>query len=373
METQNPLQIQELIDLCITFLCGPRSWQDLLSCALVARSWVAPAQASLFHTPHVTNHRFMKIDRLALLFCETITAYPFLASYVRELNIVEYFYLQRAAIGKICSTTFPRLECLSINLSRISIWEGELSSLVTLKTLRYLQLDANEGFPVISSFVSRFTPTIEHLDLRCRQWDGILVDTSVPPIKITSLRLEVQLWNAPPQRLDIGLLYPFEISQLRALEVVDAGSLVWDSIPDRTRQTIKILQLDLKSEPIDLSRFPHLILLRVVLPEDDVSVLVRTLKTITSEHCLETLIIWTGFCEPAPEECKELDITLSSLPLDPFPKIQMESSVIRPRREQDLRDMFPKLVSQNKFIMSHFRRWNIEDGIRKVGRRFMYT
>ncbi|KAK7019110.1 hypothetical protein R3P38DRAFT_2783929 [Favolaschia claudopus] len=349
METQNPLQIQELLDLCITFLRGwGQDYQDLLSCALVARSWVAPAQASLFHTPHVTNHRFMKIDRLALLFCETITAYPFLA---RELNIVEYFYLQRATIGKICSTTFPRLECLSINLSRITTWEGELSSLVTLKTLRYLQLDVNESFPAISSFLSRFSPTIEHLDLGCRQWDGLLIETSVLPIKITSLKLDVQLWNAPPQRLDIGFLYPFDVSQLRALEVVDAGSLVWESIPDQTSQTIEILQLDLKSKPVDLSRFPHLILLRVVLPEDDMSVLVRTLKTITSGHCLQTLIIWTGFCEPAPEKYKELDITLSSLPLDPFPKIQMESSFIRPRREEDLKDMFPKLVSQNKSNM----------------------
>ncbi|KAK6996399.1 hypothetical protein R3P38DRAFT_2655018 [Favolaschia claudopus] len=53
--SSNPLRIQELLDLCITHLS--ESPADLLSCSLVARSWVSAAQSELFRIPNLMSLR----------------------------------------------------------------------------------------------------------------------------------------------------------------------------------------------------------------------------------------------------------------------------------------------------------------------------
>ncbi|KAK7017213.1 hypothetical protein R3P38DRAFT_2986016 [Favolaschia claudopus] len=73
MLPQNPFNVPELLDLCISCLESP---SDLISCALVARSWVHPAQSSLFRAPAEADDFFISRDTMAENLADTLTAFP---------------------------------------------------------------------------------------------------------------------------------------------------------------------------------------------------------------------------------------------------------------------------------------------------------
>ncbi|KAK7000536.1 hypothetical protein R3P38DRAFT_3218645 [Favolaschia claudopus] len=121
---QNPLNVQELREHCIGFLAG--SPESLMSCALVARSWVNVAQANLFRAPLLVNWRILDDAPTATRFYDAVNSAPHLARYVRAIGIQLLPHQHRASSGSIAfnlsaprpSLSYLRLDIMSVSGSR---------------------------------------------------------------------------------------------------------------------------------------------------------------------------------------------------------------------------------------------------------------
>ncbi|KAF7374617.1 hypothetical protein MSAN_00346300 [Mycena sanguinolenta] len=99
------LAIPELLDLIIGFLSGSRV--NLLSCALVSKSWVPCAQRRIFRNIILYSSKDMKLLRRLT---ETLETSPHLAHFIRRLSISLNIRLLEGVVGM----TLPRLEELSV-------------------------------------------------------------------------------------------------------------------------------------------------------------------------------------------------------------------------------------------------------------------
>ncbi|KAK6969152.1 hypothetical protein R3P38DRAFT_2588661 [Favolaschia claudopus] len=309
-ETLHPLAIQELLDRCVDFLSG--SPRDLVSASLVARSWVDIAQSNLYRAPHLSNYCFLYTDKTVLQFCSTVTASPRLLSYVRRLTIVSRF-LSSPTIGKMSNLPFTRLDKLTLSLHH-SCFLDTLKPLLQLPTLRTLEVDATSPDPLIMRVLLSVTLTIKHFDLRCARWQSCVDPRDYPVVRLKSLGVSLSnLGDDRPQSLAPNLLYPLDISHLKALILSDGRSIMWDTIPAQTKAMINFLEINgWLADGVDLSAFSNLAILRVTLHDQITVSLRRTLATIRSPHRLHTIV----FCVEDPFEItddiwKPLDIILS--------------------------------------------------------------
>ncbi|KAK7051714.1 hypothetical protein R3P38DRAFT_2857077 [Favolaschia claudopus] len=381
---QNPLNVQELREHCIGFLAG--SPESLMSCALVARSWVDAAQANLFRAPLLINWRILVDAPTATRFYDAINSSPHLARYVRAIGIQQGWY-STALIENICSISFPRLESLYVVVFNLVELEPQLRPIMSLPTLQHLHLVVNNYYfspSTIVPLLARLPSTCQYLDLRCYQWDPSKIPSKVESasrIKLLYLRLDIMPVfyprATPPQRLQSTSLHPFDLGHLKSLEVQDSCSLVWDSIPPATRSAIEVLHLGISgSTAVDLSTFPNLQLLRLRLPYDDRSLapVLRTLSSITAHHQIRTIILFVGDSDLEEKECRELDQVLAFLPISPHPMIAFEVPITSPVNDSEskLQKFFPLLVSHNKFHMA-CGDWDISNDLpTTLERRLVY-
>ncbi|KAK7018219.1 hypothetical protein R3P38DRAFT_3558236 [Favolaschia claudopus] len=235
---RNPLDVEKLLHLSLDFL--ELSPSDLCSCALVAHSWVQPAQSRLFRSPRTTNPYFLLASSNVISLHETLLCEPRLIPLVRELDI-RYPYIAQHALDSICRLGFTHVTTLALKIrDDLSSSAAEtLRTLSTLPTLRSLSLETIESeklaFPLCMPLFDRCSSTIEHLTLRCYRFaeDGLSnASYDTARIQLRSLRLEIQRRPklAHCSSLNPLTLAPFDLSYLKALSVEENSSAPWDCV-----------------------------------------------------------------------------------------------------------------------------------------------
>ncbi|KAK7038605.1 hypothetical protein R3P38DRAFT_2906687, partial [Favolaschia claudopus] len=348
MAVQNPLNIQELLDLCIDFVSESRP--SLLSCSLVARAWVNTAQAHLFRNPlyFPPGDSLVDIDAMALKLLEALQSFPHLIRHVHALDFIQV--RPDSTVEKICGLGFTHLEKLTIEVDhRIGYWQSEaFVRVLALPTLRFLAIHSAVRVPSScgETLFRRLSPSIQHLRLACPRWDLRELQPAgdaAPPNRLTSLTLDA----GPAQCLHPGVMRPLDISNLLALSVWRADKISWNMIPHRTMQSLRILNLRLSifdEDGVDLSIFPKLAVLRV----DRAYTLSALCHTVTT-LCSPRVIIITASClNFEHDECDVLDGILGSFDSSPLPVVEFE--LVRRDHEGQIEwgSCFPILTSQNR-------------------------
>ncbi|KAK7007590.1 hypothetical protein R3P38DRAFT_3211967 [Favolaschia claudopus] len=303
MERHSPLDIPELLDYTMGFLEGSTS--ALLQCALVARSWVNPAQSRLFRVPHLTNER-MSINTFILRsFHNTLRSSLRLLGLVEELAITPdgQFHLNIAEINLVCGLAYTNL--------------------------RTVKLDLNAS-----------PPGLDH-PLFPRRMRVILAEMlSDNPAHRALVLVELP-----------SLVYPFELSQLKALSIRPGYGMTvgWDSsVSIDSIQILDIaLLMDIGRGPssLDLSIFPNLQILRIHDRSFSPAV-VSTLQTAArSQPPIHTIVISTAqnLATIPSSFLEELHFLLASLPLASLNLEQTDEW------DPDAARFFPTLKSRNSF------------------------
>ncbi|KAK6988034.1 hypothetical protein R3P38DRAFT_3374286 [Favolaschia claudopus] len=350
--SMNPLRIQELLDLCITFLS--ESPADLLSCSLVARSWVNPAQSELFCIPHLTSVP-SRSDRAARKFCNALSDSPHLGHHVRELSMGNW----PALIQSLDAVTFTHLHTLRFYIKNVSVASDLYRPLLSLPTLRTLHLDTYSRFSASLKFLV-LCPTIQHLELSCRedyeesQADSTSALSERPPfIRLTSLQLEISGGEDPLQHhLNQAALYPLDISELKVLGIWGSGAIWWNSLPEAAQERIRILDSNFWLGELDVSPFKSLAVLRLGMiqgggAESDVRC---TLASISPSNPIRIVVLGlsNGLLRYNKEECAKIDRILLSLASRDI-RVELEFHLDTQGAEEKVRDWFPTITAANKF------------------------
>ncbi|KAF7342267.1 hypothetical protein MVEN_01814800 [Mycena venus] len=378
---QSPLDIPELVEHCIGFLSN--SNPDLIASALVAHSWLHPAQSHLFRAPHLRNGGVESSEHQLLRLHNILEASPHLIRHVRELSINRNYRnytfredrITNTTLAKICNLEFTRLQSVSISemqqLSELSIpLANALQRLLSAPSICTLRLHAtfSDLFTLIQIW-EHCSPAIRHLDLSVRLYDdgfrqGIVEDflpgisDRAPSIPLQSLRISFSRSHAYDQHTLIPCaLYPFVLSHLTALNIHGEWIVPWKHFESSTLQILDVKAMK-RGSAIDLSLFPNLLHLRMTLVQPIPPMMFGTLATISSAHHIRTIFI--RFCFDSSisnhSRCVQLDFTLSNLH-PPIP-ITFEMSF---SQQDQAKGLFPKLLSANMLRLITFRRepWNV--------------
>ncbi|KAJ6545165.1 hypothetical protein B0H19DRAFT_1167071 [Mycena capillaripes] len=107
---RSPLTVAELLHHCIYFLRS--SPPDLLSCALVARSWLFPAQSHLFHKISITHQNYNLLPESEILLAR-LEVFPHLVRHIRRLHMdLTMGRDSSAVLSRICDISFTRVGVL---------------------------------------------------------------------------------------------------------------------------------------------------------------------------------------------------------------------------------------------------------------------
>ncbi|KAK7017736.1 hypothetical protein R3P38DRAFT_3274922 [Favolaschia claudopus] len=339
---RNPLDVEKLLHLSLDFL--ELSPSDLCSCALVARSWVHPAQSRLFRSPRTTNPYFLLASSNVASLHETLLREPRLIHLIRELDI-RYPYIAQHALESICRLGFTHVTTLALKIrDDLSSSAAEtFRKLSNLPSLRSLSLETIESerlaFPLCMPLFDRCSPTVEHLTLRCYRFaenglSNASYDTAAR-IRLRSLRLEIQrrpkLANC--SSLNPLTLAPFDLSHLKALSVEENSSAPWDCV---SWPSIEILDFmpNFNRDTTLLKRFSSLPLsnlsfLRLQI-RDSILPTLYILKTIArslgnAPHLRSIVIVLVDFTtlKSKTPAWVEFDSVLSAFPLG-CPDIKLE-------------------------------------------------
>ncbi|KAK6980983.1 hypothetical protein R3P38DRAFT_3117021 [Favolaschia claudopus] len=331
MELLNPLDLPELLDLCLGLL--GRSPIDLCSCARVARAWVYPAQSLLFRSPTHMTFRLVISDITALRFRSIVIRNPHLAALVREFSF-RFVRLARDTIDALCTIEFVNLQSLTIETSEVAPIHAfhKLSSLPTLRFLTVFIGDDGEGedFPQCIGHLRSVSAAIQHLCIGAptTQWKQYLPSSSSARdkhIKLKSFRLQLP-WHEliasyTPIDCNAGSFFPFDLSEVRAFSTSDERYAPW---PALSKARIEILDMTPSYTHFDLSPFTNLTVLRLVVYEDLLPV-TKILPSICSAHPIHTILIRIEESQRILSDgWHELFFALGSLPLNPFPDIELE-------------------------------------------------
>ncbi|KAK7006334.1 hypothetical protein R3P38DRAFT_3214379 [Favolaschia claudopus] len=350
--SSNPLRIQELLDLCITFLS--ESPADLLSCSLVARSWVNAAQSELFRTPHLIS---VRSDRAARKFCNALSKSPHLGHHVRELSMGNW----PALIQNLDPVTFTHLHTLRFYIGNVSVASELYRPLLSLSTLRTLHLDTSSRFLASVQFLV-LCPTIRHLNLSCREdYEEPQADFAsslsekLPFIRLTSLELEISGGEDPVQHnLNQAALYPLDISELKVLSIWGSSTIRWNSLPPAAQESIRIVDSNFWLGELDLSPFKNLAVLRLGMiqggggiAESDVRC---TLASISPANPIQIVVLGlsNGLLRYNKEECTQIDRILISL-AERDVRVELEFHLDTQGAEEKVRDWFPTIAAEKKF------------------------
>ncbi|KAK7022675.1 hypothetical protein R3P38DRAFT_2961736 [Favolaschia claudopus] len=373
MKPPSPLDVQELVDLCIDHLFDDP--ETLASCSLVARSWVDAAQAKLFCAPHLTNCEVVSSNRIALKLHKVLSTSPHLLRHVRSMFLSQTS-LHHTTDAKLAQLGSSRLDTLSLQIANTTNNEIHIGSLMRYPNLRRLRCFFPFGFSGCARYMENFSSTVEHLDLECFHWElihfNVPIDSqTVPRIQLKSLYLNLLDKPKQPQRLWPTALYPFGLGRLKYLGVWRARLIQWDTIPHETNQSIEELQIGIEdTELVDLSPLIHLRTLHLILlsPNNVIPPGCRyTIASLTAHHRVDVITLWVGDLDfEEDDESRQLDLVLSTLPLEPRPTVEFESSIKKEGREESLKRLFPKLVAQNQFRIVYCS-WPVSE----IGRRIV--
>ncbi|KAJ7171395.1 hypothetical protein C8R46DRAFT_1190730 [Mycena filopes] len=341
MEVPNPLQIPELLRLCVARVPDA---SDLRACSLVSRSWVDAAQSSLFREVNLARakRRWENCHQI-------LEASPHLILHIRRL-IAKPVSIE--TLSAICSFPFSHLEDVDIALTMSIDLQAalHLQQLMALPTIRRVQLSSFfvESPAIFLHIWERASPRLRHLELFCRGFDDVPIPYRHPRIRLESLCL-LDPTTAPNWIATI--LSPFDLSDLIVLSVNDAESLQHGAIVEGL-PTLQFLQFPAADnhhpgKPVNLALFPQLEGLRIsMLPFDGegVAMTLATLSSIRPASRIRNITIHTH-TPPVPKAlCEDLDLALSRLPL-PHPYTVTHEM---PQFNDEERQLyFPRLGSSN--------------------------
>ncbi|KAK7052764.1 hypothetical protein R3P38DRAFT_3255848 [Favolaschia claudopus] len=368
---QNPLLVQELLERCISFISdlddlslrGQTS--ALLSCALVSRSWVHPAQANLLCAPHLTNPTTRAPGPSLLRLLSTLDSFPYLIPHVRLLALdVVFSAMQSRTSQTVEHLPFTNLHSVSIRVARC---EPALQVLFRLPTLAHINIRAIVVH--LSDFTGIWqhcTPSIRHLQLQI--FFNFVTNTTQNTndsrirgelIKLASLQLILN-YSRPAQEHSFDpyswILYPFDLSQVEYLSIRDSKGA------SRAQFGTKVKLLDVYATPrepaLDLSMFPQLSVFRISRVAKITPALLDTLSSITpnvrrvmidldyEDLDYDILGYWRS-TRLRKAECPRLDSILSTLRSE---CVELEATP-RGKAYKVAVKSFPKLMACNKFSL----------------------
>ncbi|KAK6987433.1 hypothetical protein R3P38DRAFT_3101227 [Favolaschia claudopus] len=307
----------------------------LLSCSLVARSWISRFCDSLLESPHLIHH-------------------------IRGLHVFTDDTVSTPGIGeKLCSIVFTRVEKLYFYSTTWTALEWKnlplfhLQRLVSLPSLDSLMLSVpvNGSFPFFEPLFAHLCPTIKHLNLHCMPWiaDDMPISSDNPPrIQLKSLVLSVMPSGRPTQSLPSTRMFsPFDLSHLWGLQISRfTFHISWPTLPEQTKQSLRILDIYLQARvppDVDLSAFPSLTALRIdayshpVLVSALASGLPRSVDTVVIGH----------ECSAIVTDAAILDNVLGAFPKDLLIVLESEDETLEVYAAR-----YPILASQNRLSVT---------------------
>lgn len=240
-EHPNALHLPELLDDCIHLLRDSTS--DLTACALVARSWVYPAQSHLFaevlrrESERVTDQTQWSKLLTILQTC------PHLIPHVRRLRIDS---LIPNTVSDICSLPFTNLVDVLITVILSNTSALAIQQLFSLPTLSSVDISCN--FHDLSAFLQiwdRCSPSINSLALDCFRQSRDAFEPvphhCVAPINLEALRIVAISGIADWLQHETC---PFDFSRLRVLSVGEKLEILRWKILAPAFRTIEALEFE---------------------------------------------------------------------------------------------------------------------------------
>ncbi|KAJ7721824.1 hypothetical protein DFH07DRAFT_857408 [Mycena maculata] len=342
----NPLQVQELLDQCIYLMRGSKS--DLTACALVARSWVYPAQSLLFQEidPWHLKRGLGDHRRLWLHILEILRTSPHLIRHIRRLHVYAHG-LANETFSEICLFPFTHLEDVKIRPFDLPPTVAvAIQGLLSLPTL--LRLDIECSFPDFVTFVQiwgRCSPSITKISLgSCHILDDY---EEIPPYSTAPVNVEYLRFTSMDEGIGYWLrqdICPLNLSCLRVLSVGQHTDVLrWPRLASSLR-TLEALEFNIPqlNESIDFSLFPELSCVRVCVFAGRApwSKALDTFSTISPSNCLSNVTIF-GFFDQGG--CEKLDSVLSQRLVHPWTTVELQPK----NNRLNPIPYFPQLNSRN--------------------------
>ncbi|KAK6981131.1 hypothetical protein R3P38DRAFT_3376316 [Favolaschia claudopus] len=357
-----PFDTQELVDQILEFLA--HSPPDLVSCALVARSWVYASQCRLFR--HIAIHEYgshlmhsfgdQGLDPVYqpplfevghhLVFHD----FPHLLNHVRALTIYRIF-------KPVCVLPFSNLESLLISVEMVDL--TPLKALIRLPTIRRVKFSAAiTQLSEFSGLCADCSPSLRHLHIYS-SFHSIGDSNSKAHHQTTDVERSVPLHSLRIMISDprgcfekdgghASLLCRFDLSNLRAFSFdANFGSIPWTKkLPPPFIEYLDIL-CHFDAKPTDISLFPSLRVLRLSWTSSGKlpPMLIGTLHTIPPYHSLRKIVICLRGSYPSGGECAELEDCLTNLNLYSLPAIEIEAGQV-----EWTESFFTQLVEQNSRV-----------------------
>ncbi|KAK6988719.1 hypothetical protein R3P38DRAFT_3228694 [Favolaschia claudopus] len=292
----NPLHVQELLENCIAFVTFR---DDLASCSTVAWSWCSAAQKQLYFAPHrhIRSGLRAENDDRMLKFCDTLIAHPHLISLVRRLDLHEFgtFSLSPSVIEQICRIRFTHLKSVVLDALDLTPYRDQLHSLGSVTSVRSLKLSIGNTFASCIEMLRELALPINDFHLDCSQWGP---DNQSQPAEHSSLiqlsSLTLTPFHAPSAKppLRFGRLYPFDLSGLTRLRVLNSPSICMESLPATAQTSISVLEFMIRrnKEAANLSPFINLTTLRISLGGRQPHAICTTLRSISSQYMRQIVL-----------------------------------------------------------------------------------
>ncbi|KAK7022307.1 hypothetical protein R3P38DRAFT_2960424 [Favolaschia claudopus] len=329
----NPLDVQELLDLCIDGVAD--STRDLLACSVVAHRWRQSAQSHLFRAPHRHYPTRTNNTILAKLLA-ALTANPSLST-----------------LNAICRLPFTCLERLTF----ITWWSipDTFPLVLGLPTLRDLRLvDHTLESSVFIHSWKHCGPGITHLELVCHE---ILNEASYAAFSAAAerripLKLIRFVLSGSCGSIHSAMFAPLDLSRIKALSINGYFSLTLNNNIG-VSASLQVLEIDLTQSyehPFNLSGFPHLSILRVKFSSPAISTLSTSLSTLASSNpsSIRTIIInLTSSIIPAPFVFHTLDSALCSCAAgSPHPDFCVYLEISKHTSREEAERMFPGVAGR---------------------------
>ncbi|KAK7014354.1 hypothetical protein R3P38DRAFT_2787874 [Favolaschia claudopus] len=341
---QNPLEVAELLHHILSFVATGGRPSDLAACALVAHCWVDPAQRSLLRAPRFSS------DLIAMRLHRTLASYQHLVSLVHELSLrIQDRYLSSTTVDLLSTHAFTNLTSVTASTKQTYPPQG-LRRIFSLPSLRHVAVYCMDQstFASFTHVLKSCSPSVQHVEISCENWTVNPRPFSVPNthtevyVKLKSASLSVGESALAP-RLTALHLYPFDLSDIRALRI-DRGTFIpWNLIP---KSKIRFFCIEIMDDLVDLSQFTSLQFLQINIKTGELPQLFATLATLRPGHGIHTVVLSDPDYAQKPlseRECRELDSHLSASLL------LSNVSAIAVQFGENHKTLFPSLLARGVF------------------------
>ncbi|KAJ7500803.1 hypothetical protein B0H11DRAFT_767380 [Mycena galericulata] len=344
----HPLDVQELVDRCIGFL--RESAPDLTACALVARSWVYPAQSHLFEEAVPWDYQEIKHLRQWKALLEILQTYPHLIRHIRRLHISGGL-MNRQAFSDLSLLPFTHVDEITFIRFRLSNDSAAgMERLLSMPTLRRVDMHCDiMRFEAFRQIWLRCSPKIEAVVFYC--WAGSPHTFDPPPnhcaapIELKSLTIRHACQSLVQWLQHDTCLFAF--SQLKALSLsVSPSNFHRSPRFAPVFPQIEALNLDIGylTKSADLSLFPNLKILSVTSPHAPWSATIDIFSTLPASNGLRNIALCGLFVEARDQDSSsKLDLILSRLLIHPCAIVELQpfDNRLNPA------PYFPELASRN--------------------------